>query len=98
MAETHDLTTWTETPASTRCSRYRYDFATQQLQVQWRNNKNRGYVYDCGYEGYRQFARAVSKGTQINRALNGFDYRLMTPEEADAPSNSRRQGVASRVR
>jgi hypothetical protein len=98
MAEIHDLTPWVETPSSTRVSRYRYDFATREIQVQWRNNKNDGYIYrGADYETYRSFARAVSKGKQINRDLNGLEYAPIDPEELNAPSNTRYKGLSSRV-
>lgn len=98
MAEVHDLSPWVETPNSSRVSRYRYDYATREIQVQWRNNKNDGYIYSgIDYETYRSFARAISKGKQINRSLNGFEYRPIEPEELNAPSNTRRRGLASRV-
>lgn len=93
-----DIGPWVESPSSSRVSRYRYDFANQALQVQWTNQKNHGYVYGpMDYEGYRAFARAVSKGKYVNRVLNGYPYRLMDPDEVDAPSNPRRQALTSRV-
>ena len=93
----HDLTPWSETPQSSRVSRYRYDHQNAAIQVQWRNNKNHGYIYlEVPEEGYLMFVRAASKGKHINRALNNFDYRLMSPEELDAPSNDNR-GMTSRV-
>lgn len=94
----HDLSPWTETPKSTRVSRYRYDFLNSAIQCQWRNNKNHGYIYlEVPYEGFRAFAVAASLGRHINTTLNDYDYRLMTPEELDAPSNDNR-GQTSRVR
>lgn len=66
--------------------------------MQWRNNANPGYVYyGVDYEGYRSFARAVSKGQKVNTYLNGFTYSPMTGEQ-EAPSNERRRGVTSRLR
>jgi hypothetical protein len=94
----HDLSPWAETPQSTRVSRYRYDHLNKALQVQWRNNKNRGYIYlEVPYETYRNFARVVSKGRRINTDLNDYDYRVMTVDEVDAPSNISR-GLTSRTR
>ena len=94
----HDLGPWAETPASTRVSRYRYDHLNRAIQVQWRNNKNHGYIYlEVPYEGMRSFARAASKGRHINASLNNYEYRLMSPEELDAPSNDSR-GLTSRVK
>jgi hypothetical protein len=94
-----DLGPWIETPNSTRVQRYRYDYYNRALQLQWTNNKNHGYIYeDMDYEGYRGFARAVSKGVRVNSHLNSFSYRLMNPDEVDAPSNSRyRQGVSRAI-
>jgi hypothetical protein len=95
----HDLGPWVETPASSRVSRFRFDHLQRQLQVQWRNNKNPGYLYEnVDYEGYRSFARVVSKGRHINSTLNGHVYRPMLPSEIDAPSNEKRQGIGSRLR
>lgn len=95
----HDLGPWAETPSSSRVSRYRYDYAQRQVQVQWRNNKNDGYVYeDVPYESFRSFARAVSKGKQINRSLNSFAYGVMVNAEYDLPSNPNRSAIYSRVR
>jgi hypothetical protein len=68
------------------------------VQVQWRNLKNQGYIYlDVPYEGYRGFARAASTGKGVNRILNGFDYRPMTPDEYSAGSNPQRHGIRSGV-
>jgi KTSC domain len=95
----HDLGPWIETPSSSRVSRFRYDHLQRQLQVQWRNNKNAGYLYEnVDYEGYRSFARVVSKGRHINSTLNNYVYRPMGPSEYDAPSNEKRRGLGSRVR
>jgi hypothetical protein len=43
-------------------------------------------------------ARAASKGRFVNSSLNGYEYRLMTPDEVQADSNSERSGLTSRVR
>jgi KTSC domain len=95
----HDLGPWTETPSSSRVSRYRYDYLNRALQVQWRNNKNHGYIYlDMPYEGYRAFARAASKGRHVNSTLNLYEYRLMSVDEVDAPSNDDRTGPMARAR
>lgn len=95
-----DLSPWLETPSSSRVARMRYDHGNRATQVQWTNGKNRGYVYgDFTYEAYRAFARAASRGRRINTHINGPNpYRLMTPEEANHPSNDRRRGITSRVR
>jgi len=98
-ADVHDLGPWAETPASTRVKRYRYDYAQRQIQVQWRNNKNQGYIYeDVPYEAFRNFARAVSKGKAINRSLNSFSYGVMQGQEYEIESNAKRTAIYSRVR
>ena len=98
-AGVHDLGPWAETPSSTRVKRYRYDYAQRQIQVQWRNEKNDGYIYeDVDYESFRSFARAVSKGKAINRALNHFPYGQMQNQEYEIESNARRNAIYSRVR
>lgn len=93
-----DMGPWTDTPSSTRVSRFRYDHANRMLQVQWTNQKNHGYLYgDMTYEEYRSFARAVSKGKRVNSHLNGKPYRLLDPDELAAGTNVQRRGVTSRV-
>jgi hypothetical protein len=95
----HDLTEWVETPASSRVQAFRYDHMNRALQVTWRNNTNHGYIYlEVPYESYRSFARVASKGKYVNSTLNGFDYRLMDPDEVQAASNPERPGITSRVR
>lgn len=90
---------WYVTAASSRVSRFRWDYANDVIQVQWRNNKNDGYLYDCGYEEFRSMVRVHSKGKQINNPLNGYTYRPMDPEEFSAPTlrsnapQSRSKGV-----
>ena len=96
--QAHDLGPWIETPSSTRVSRFRFDHLQRQLQVQWRNNKGHGYIYDgVDYEGYRSFARVVSKGKYINSTLNGFTKWPMEVEH-EIPSNEKRRGLGSRLR
>ena len=69
----HDLTPWSETPKSSRVSRYRYDYQNAAIQVQWRNNKNHGYIYlEVPEEGYLAFVRAASKGKHINTPLSSI--------------------------
>lgn len=86
-----DLGPWIESPNSSRVSRYRFDYHNRALQVQWQNNKNHGYIYrDMDYEDFRGFVRAISKGQRVNSHLNQFEYDLMSPDEVDAPSNTRR--------
>lgn len=94
-----DLAPWTDTPSSSRVSRFRYDHANKATQVQWRNGANHGYIYgDMNYEEFRMFARAVSKGKKVNTFLNGKPYRLMDTDEVAAGSNTGRRGLTSRVR
>ena len=93
----HDIGPWIESPSSTRCSRYRYDYANQQLQVAWKNNLHH-YVTtypDTSTEVYRRFARSASKGRFVNRVLNGGGYWPSGPEKS-APSNPARRQVQSR--
>ena len=98
-ADVHDLGPWAETPSSSRVKRYRYDYAQRQVQVQWRNNKNDGYIYDdVDYEAFRSFARAVSKGKAINRGVPSSTYGLMQNQEYEIASNDRRNAIYSRVR
>lgn len=77
---------WIVTAASSRVSRFRWDYANGMMQVQWRNNKNPGYLYRGDYEDYRSMVRVNSKGKQINDPMNGRPYRPMDPEEYGAPS------------
>lgn len=94
----HDLGPWVETARSSRVAAFRYDYLNHALQVTWRNNTNHGYVYlEVPYEGYRSMARAASKGRYVN-TLNGYDYRLMTPDEVQANSNPERRALTSRAR
>jgi hypothetical protein len=95
----HDLGPWIESPNSSRCSRYRYDYATRQLQVTWTNGI--GHVHTL-YEGvdsevYRRFARSASKGKFVNRILNGHGYEAAEGNPAiNAPSNPNRSHVQAR--
>jgi hypothetical protein len=96
--QVHDLAPWVETPSSSRVSRFRYDHGNNAVQVQWRNNRGQGYIYfDVPYEAYRNFARSASTGKAVNRVLNGFEYRPMTPDEYSAGSNTRRRGLTTRI-
>jgi len=76
---------WIVTAASSRVARFRWDYNNDVMQVQWRNQKNMGYLYDCGYEEFRSMLRINSKGKQINNPLNGYTYRPMDPIEYGAP-------------
>lgn len=44
------------------------------------------------YEGFRRFARAISKGKAVNTILNGFGYRGVSTDEYQADSNERYRG------
>ena len=96
--EAHDLGPWIETPKSSRVEAFRYDYHNNAVQMRWRNG-GPAYIYlEVPYEGFRSFARAASKGRQINASLDNFGYRKMTPEEESAPSNAQRKAITSRVR
>jgi hypothetical protein len=89
--EQHDLGPWTQTPASSRVAAFRYDYLNDALQVTWRNNSNHGYIYlGVSEEVYMSFGETASKGRYVNNVLNSYDYRLMTPDEIHALSNSQR--------
>jgi hypothetical protein len=97
--EAHDLGPWIETPKSSRVEAFRYDYLNNALQVTWRNNNNHGYIYlEVPYEAYRSMARVSSKGRYVGVIDKQYDYRLMTPDELQAASNSERQSLTSRVR
>ena len=93
----HDFGPWVET-ASSRASRYRYDYATGDLFVSWRNGI--GHVHTAyrgaGSDVYRRFAISASKGKFVNRILNGIPYEPAMPDEIDAPSNPNRRVVKYR--
>jgi len=106
----YDFGPWIESTASTRLSRYRYDYANSKLVVEWRNG--RGHIFTTyelgepvdpddpndtsfGATTYRKFAIAVSKGRYVNTTLNPFGYEKSTPEEINAPSNVARRAVKS---
>jgi hypothetical protein len=96
--QAHDLGPWIEVPSSSRVSRFRFDHLQRQLQVQWRNGKGPGHIYEnVDYEGYRSFARVVSKGKYINSTLNNHVFEKMTGQE-NLPSNEKRRGLGSRLR
>lgn len=93
-----DMSPWIYTPSSSRVSELRYDHGNKVIQVKWTNDKNIGYVYSAsGYEQYRSFARAASRGKYINKRLNDLPYRLVTEEELAPLANPRRRGLTSRV-
>lgn len=94
-----DMSPWIYTPSSSRVSELRYDHGNKVIQVKWTNDKNIGYVYAAsGYEQYRSFARAASRGKYINKALNALPYRLITESELEPGVNPRRRGLTSRVK
>jgi hypothetical protein len=87
----HDCGPWIGVN-STRIDSIRYDYQNRAVQVTWANKpRERGYVYlDVPYERFRSFIRAASKGKYVNRAMNSYEYRQMTPDELDAPTNDKR--------
>jgi hypothetical protein len=93
----HDFTPWVEMNSS-RLARARFDRATGAIQVDW-DNGNPGYVYrDAGYETWRAFIRAQSKGRFVNSRLNSLDYGQLLPEELNLPSNEQNTNPLSRGR
>ncbi len=92
----HDCGPWIEVN-STRVAAIRYDYANSAVQVLWQGRSpTRGYIYlDVPYERFRSFVRAGSKGKYINSAMNAYEYRQMTPEELDAPSDDRRSRMGA---
>lgn len=97
-AATHDFGPWAETPSSSRVESYRYNYATGDTQVKWRNGKTPYEYNNMDYEAFRRFARAASKGKYINSTLNGFPYGPITDDDVSLPSNPKRRGISSRVR
>lgn len=93
--EKHDCGPWIGTPQSSRVRAMRYDYQNRAVQVLWaKRGDTSGYVYlDVPYEIFRAFARSGSKGKYINSTLNSFDYRQMTPDELDAPTNDKRSAL-----
>ena len=87
----HDMGPWIQVNSS-RVDQIRYDYMNRAVQVLWYGKSQaRGYIYlDVPYERFRSFIRSGSKGKYINSAMNGYDYRQMTPDELDAPTNDRR--------
>jgi KTSC domain len=84
----HRCGPWIEV-GSSRVDAIRYDYENNAVQVLWAGKaRERGYIYlDVPYERFRSFVRAASKGKYINSAMNAYEYRQMTPEELDAPSD-----------
>ncbi len=91
---THDFTPWVEMKSS-RLKRARFDRATGAIQIDW-GNGNPGYVYrDVGYETWRGFIRASSKGRYVNNSL-GNNYRPLDSDELNIPSNTSRSNPLGR--
>jgi hypothetical protein len=90
----HDCGPWIPVNSS-RVRAIRYDYQNRAVQVLWvGRGDSRGYIYlDVPYERFRSFVRAASKGRYINSAMNSFDYRPMTPDELDAPSNAQHSAM-----
>jgi hypothetical protein len=93
----HDCGPWILTPESSRVRAIRYDYQNRAVQVLWNGRSDsRGYIYlDVPYERFRSFIRARSKGRYINSAMNSFDYRPMTPDELDAPSDDKHSAMGA---
>lgn len=90
----HDCGPWIEVQ-STRVEAIRYDYLNRAVHVRWPRSST-PYIYlDVPYERFRAFVRASSKGKYINSAMNSYDYRVMTPEEMDAPSNDARSRMGN---
>lgn len=63
----------TLTPQSSRVASFRYHFPSLELEVDWTNGKNNGYVYSGVPEStYREFIDTDSKGKFVNEVLNHF--------------------------
>lgn len=93
---THDFTPWVEVNSS-RMQRIRYDHATGNVQVDW-GNGNPAYVYrEVGYEVWRSFIRASSKGKFINRRLESASssFDPVSTDEMELPSNGNRRAPLS---
>ena len=95
-SEQHDCGPWIEV-VSSRVAAIRYDYQNRAVQVLWQGKpETRGYIYlDVPYERFRSFVRASSKGKYINSAMNSYEYRVMTPDELDAPSNDARSKMGN---
>lgn len=64
---------WVPTPQSTRVARFRYNFPSMGLEVDWTNGKNNGFMYSGVPEStFRDFSSAPSKGKFVNEVLNTF--------------------------
>jgi hypothetical protein len=90
----HDFTPWVEMTSS-RLTAARYDRYTEAIQVEW-GNGNPGYTYKAaGYETWRSFIRASSKGKFVNSHLNPLDY---APDASGCalPSNDKNTNPLSR--
>lgn len=92
----HDCGPWIEVNSS-RVGAIRYDYQNRAVQVLWMGKPDsKGYIYlDVPYERFRSFIRSSSKGKFINSAMNSYEYRLMTPDELDAPSNDTRSRMGN---
>jgi len=90
--EQHDCGPWVGVNSS-RVRSIRYDYQNQAVQVHWVGRPDsRGYVYqDVPEDIFNAFIRSNSKGKFVNSTMNGFDYRPMTVDELDAPSNDERR-------
>jgi hypothetical protein len=78
---------------STRVRSIRYDYMNSAVQVHWQGRPDsRGYIYlDVPEEVFNSFVRSGSKGKYVNSTMNAYEYRVMTPDELDAPTNDERR-------
>lgn len=87
-ADKIDCGPWYVTPASSRVSRFRYDYGNKMIQVQWTNEdkpwSNQGYLYAASGRDFQVLREKASKGKTINNPMNGRPYRPMTPDEWSA--------------
>ena len=66
-------TLWNTDFASTRVSAFRYNFPNEEIEVNWVNGKNNGYIYSGVPEDvFSSFREASSKGMFVNDVLNGY--------------------------
>ena len=86
----HDCGPWIETPQSSRVSSFRYDYANDSLQVQWRRGGAHVYLKVPQSE-FRGFVVAGSKGRFVTAVLDCFEHRPATPQERNAPSHANRK-------
>lgn len=83
-----DCGPWYVTPASSRVSRFRYDYGNRMIQVQWTNENepwsNNGYLYAASGRDFQTLREKASKGKTINNPMNNRPYRPMAQHEWSA--------------